>query len=305
MTGTADDMVSVCMITYNHEKYISQAIEGVLMQKTTFPIELIIGEDCSQDSTRNICLDYQARYPGIIKVLPTEGNKGILKNFSSTLLACSGKYIAICEGDDYWTDPDKLQVQRDYMEKNPEIVLCFHNATIRKESEKSEKIFLNKVKPFYSGSEILKKWTIPTASTLFKNVLPKELPAFMYNGTHGDLPLFLLLSTYGKISCINKNMSVYRVIDGGATQSLFKGIDHNSNHIKQLESMKAFFGSRFKKLLSKRLSDYCLSLSLQYFKTSDKKSGKTMLSKSLKEYPCIILLRPFIFFKIILFIIKP
>ena len=93
-------MVSVCMITYNHEAYIAQAIEGVLMQQTDFPIELVIGEDCSTDRTRAICLEYQQRHPGIIRLALRERNIGMMPNFVQTLQACEGKYIALCEGDD-------------------------------------------------------------------------------------------------------------------------------------------------------------------------------------------------------------
>jgi len=92
------------MITYNHERYIIQAIQGVLMQKTDFPIELIIGEDCSTDRTREIVFDYQKKYSDRIRVITADNNVGMMNNSSRTMAACRGKYIALCEGDDYWTD---------------------------------------------------------------------------------------------------------------------------------------------------------------------------------------------------------
>jgi glycosyltransferase involved in cell wall biosynthesis len=113
-------LVSVCMVTYNHENYIAQAIEGVLQQQTTFPIELVVGEDCSTDRTREIVLKYQKKYPSIIRVITSERNVGARKNVYRTGKACRGKYIAICEGDDYWHVPHKLQKQLDYMESHPE-----------------------------------------------------------------------------------------------------------------------------------------------------------------------------------------
>ena len=100
-------LVSICVITYNQEKYIAQAIDGVLMQQTDFPIELIIGEDCSPDNTRKICLDYKNKYPDKIKLLLPDKNKGSMRNFIDTMQAANGKYIALCEGDDYWTDWQK------------------------------------------------------------------------------------------------------------------------------------------------------------------------------------------------------
>ena len=98
-------LVSVFMMTYNHEKYISEAIEGVLMQNTNFDFDIVIGEDCSTDNTRQIILDYQRKYPGKFKLLLHKENIGAMANQMAVLQACSGKYIAMCEGDDYWIDP--------------------------------------------------------------------------------------------------------------------------------------------------------------------------------------------------------
>src|SRR5690554_1887156 len=119
-------MVSVVMPTYNHEKYIRQAIEGVLMQISDFLFELIIVEDCSTDNTKNIALEYASQYPGKINVLTSEKNLGITKNYLRSVEGINGKYIAVCEGDDYWTDPLKLQKQVDFMEANPDCSMCFH-----------------------------------------------------------------------------------------------------------------------------------------------------------------------------------
>lgn len=115
-----DPLVSVKMITYNHEPYIRKAIDCVLMQKMNFPFELVIGEDCSTDGTREIVFDYAKRYPDIIQVITSEQNVGMKKNGRRTGQACRGKYIAYCEGDDYWHRDDKLQIQVDYLESHPE-----------------------------------------------------------------------------------------------------------------------------------------------------------------------------------------
>jgi glycosyltransferase involved in cell wall biosynthesis len=113
------------MITYNHAPYIAQAIEGVLQQKTNFPFELVIGEDCSTDGTREIVFEYQKKHPDIIRVITSDENVGAKKNGLRVLKACQGKYIAFCEGDDYWHNPDKLQKQVDYMESHPECGMLF------------------------------------------------------------------------------------------------------------------------------------------------------------------------------------
>ena len=122
-----DMLLSVMTITYNHEPYIAQAIESFLVQKTTFDVEIVIGEDRSTDNTLQICLDYKAKYPGKVRVLSRDTNIGMMANMIDTFSQCKGKYVAVCEGDDYWTDPYKLQKQVDFLEKNEEYAICCHN----------------------------------------------------------------------------------------------------------------------------------------------------------------------------------
>lgn len=122
MTGP---LVSVSMITFNHAPFVAQAIEGVLQQKVNFPIELVIGEDCSPDGAREIVFEYQRKYPDLIRVITSDKNVGARKNGYRTTKACRGKYIAFCEGDDYWQHPEKLQKQVDYMEAHPECGLVY------------------------------------------------------------------------------------------------------------------------------------------------------------------------------------
>lgn len=121
-------LVSVGMITYNHEKYIGRAIEGVVLQQRPFPVELIIGEDCSTDKTREIVFQYQQRHPDLIRMITSEKNVGMRTNGLRTYAAARGKYLAFCEGDDYWHDPEKLQRQVDYLEGHPECGMVYTNA---------------------------------------------------------------------------------------------------------------------------------------------------------------------------------
>ena len=121
----ADPLVSVKMITYNHAPHIAKAIEGVLAQNVRFPIELVIGEDCSTDGTRDIVCAFQRKHPDVIRVISSETNVGMKKNGYRTLKACRGKYVAFCDGDDYWHHPGKLQQQAAYMERHPECGLTF------------------------------------------------------------------------------------------------------------------------------------------------------------------------------------
>ena len=188
-------IVSVCMITYNHENFIREAINGVLIQKTDFPIELIIGEDCSTDNTRKIVAEYALKYPDIIQPLLPEKNLGMMKNSIETMQAASGKYIALCEGDDYWTDPYKLQKQVDFLEANEDFAICFHKANVIND-ETQLKIF---EQPDYcenrilSERDLLKNNPIATASVVFHQKFINTIPSWYNKSPFGDYALYLII----------------------------------------------------------------------------------------------------------------
>ncbi len=124
--GKSNILVSIVCITYNHEPYLRKALDGFLMQQTTFPVEIILAEDCSTDATRAICEEYAARYPDKIRYIVRGHNVGYNQNEYEAMQAARGKYIAFCEGDDYWTVPDKLQRQVDWLEAHPDYSVCWH-----------------------------------------------------------------------------------------------------------------------------------------------------------------------------------
>lgn len=204
-------MVSVCMITYNHELYIQKAIEGVLMQQTNFKLELIIGEDCSTDRTFDICQKFAHEHPEKIILLRTDKNLGMMSNFIRTLKACKQKYIALCEGDDYWTDPLKLQKQVDFLEANPAYGLCFHRVKLQLPDGSFQQDNITKVPPHYERLEDLARYGnyIHTPSVMFK---PENLnfPKQLGQTPIGDFFLYMLLARQGKIGYIDQEMAVYR-----------------------------------------------------------------------------------------------
>lgn len=125
-----EPLVSIVCITYNHESYLRKALDGFLMQETSFPVEIVLAEDCSSDGTRLICEEYAAKYPDRINYIWSEYNVGAVANERRAMAAARGKYIATCEGDDYWTDPLKLQHQVDFMEAHPECSVTWHRYRI-------------------------------------------------------------------------------------------------------------------------------------------------------------------------------
>lgn len=206
-------MASVCMITYNHEHFIRQAIEGVLMQQTSFPIELVIGEDCSTDRTREICIEYQQKHPDKIRLLLNEKNLGMNPNFMATLKACTGKYIALCEGDDYWTDPLKLQKQVEFLEANKEYVICAHDVWVKTNGELKDDFIIKKRFPkttfnvfdlLFFGNQI------HTPSVVIRNDL-SDYPEQALKSPLGDFFLWVWLTREGGlIKKFEEKMGVYR-----------------------------------------------------------------------------------------------
>ena len=268
-----ENTVDICMISYNQKAFVTKAIQGVLNQ-TYRDFHLIICDDASVDGTKEICEEFQYEYPDKISFYAGEKNVGMMQNFLRCLTIATSKYIAICEGDDYWTDPEKLQRQIDMLEAQPEVVLSFHNAdvinangseTIRKFNKCSERT--------YEGEEILKHWLIPTASVVFRNVLENPLPEFFLKSTHGDLSLFLFLSKFGSFGYIDRTMSIYRLNAQSVTGSRFKGIKHNEKHISQCVLMIDYFNPRYKALLNARITEYLCSNAYLYAREKKTATG--------------------------------
>ncbi|MEI7525469.1 MAG: glycosyltransferase [Mariniphaga sp.] len=212
-SGFIDFKVSVAMITFNHEHFIAQAIESVLMQQTDFDYELVIAEDCSTDGTRAIVQAYKDRYPSRIRLLLPEQNQGMNANFVATLNACRGKYIAILEGDDYWIDPLKLQKQVIFLERNPEFVGCFHNTEERyEESIKASTLYCSfKHAMSISFKDLSYANLIPTCSVILVKKYIINLPQWFSKMPMGDWPLHLINAQFGDYWYIPHVMGVHRL----------------------------------------------------------------------------------------------
>ncbi len=243
-------LVSVKMITFNHCMYIGRAIEGILMQKTTFPFELVIGDDCSTDGTTDIISGYAEKYPGIIRHIKREKNLGAKENARDLNRYLRGEYVAFCEGDDYWTDSCKLQKQADFLEGHPEYSMCFHPVEVIREDGRSTGLFRNLEEREYSPSEILERWTIPTCSVMFRG---RYYPEFYYHPHYlfTDIALFLTLAKFGRLWCMKETMAVYSRHQGGVTQKKIP-YERRLAHFAALESQ---FGSNFSKQLRRLRSN--------------------------------------------------
>lgn len=252
-------LVSVCIITYNHEKFIREAIEGVLMQQTDFSVELVIGEDCSADSTREICLEYQRKYPDVIHLLLSDHNLGMHGNFFYTLNNCKGKYIALCEGDDYWIDPLKLQKQVNFLESHPTYGLSHTEADILwQENQKTEENINRTARihneACYSGKQLCEailtgKYVLRTPSVVMRKelcmeVLKKDPFLFSSHFLMGDTPLWLELSRICNFHYLPESTVVYR--------RNFGSVSRQTDLKKQLRfrlsgaELRMYFSSKYK-----------------------------------------------------------
>ncbi|GHV15374.1 glycosyl transferase [Bacteroidia bacterium] len=238
------------MITYNHEKFIAEAIEGVVMQKTSFPFELVIGEDCSTDSTRAICVEYQKKYPDIIRLRLPEKNQGMMLNWINNIESGQGKYIALCDGDDYWTDPYKLQKQVDFMEANTDFALCSHSVYTLMCEQLDENIEMER-NVLTTEDIILKDWGLLTASIFFRKDAHKT-PDWYYTVKNGDYALQLIVSLSGKIKFLPEYMAVYRQHLGGMSSTL-KPLNQMAWMVYLLNKFDKYTTRKFKDAIKERI----------------------------------------------------
>lgn len=261
-------LVSICTTTYNRGKYIGQAIESCMMQKTNFPFEMIISDNCSTDNTLEVIEVYIQKYPDKITLLKADKNYGLMVNYIKSIESGTGKYIADCDGDDYWTDEYKLQKQVDFLEANPDFVMCFTNNTLlNSETGETEK-------------GVLKPWDVGDTSLLLSyNTLNKEINL---NGFHcpahistivfrnnvikfpdwfkdlyiNDEPLFFMLSKFGKAKFIDEEMSVYRMTPVGYSTQEFTYLRDWTGRIHFYKKIDLYFERRFHSQINKIIKAY-------------------------------------------------
>lgn len=242
--------VSVWMSAYNHQDYIEQCLDSVLNQKTNFEFDIVLGEDCSADRTREIVIDYKKKYPDKFKLYLPEKNIGMMAMDLATWRMCTGEYVALLNGDDYWTDENKLQTQVDFLESNPDAVMCFHKAKVMNETtgDSFESVFLESGNILPMESLLRGYSPIMTGTVMYRNVL--EIPEWFADLHCGDMPTFLLLAQKGNIKYIDRMMSVYRIHSNGHWQgdSTYNNIQ---KHLKFYRIMNEQLDYKYEHLIKK------------------------------------------------------
>jgi glycosyltransferase involved in cell wall biosynthesis len=293
LVNRINPVVSVTVPTYQHIGYIRDCLDGILMQKTEFHYEILLGEDDSTDGTREICREYAEKHPDKIRLFLRDrktshyksGDISVVFNWFFLLLSARGKFIAICDGDDYWIDPEKLQKQVNYLEANPECSWCFHPARV---------VYADGKRPDY----IVKPVPIPknhkfsikdivlggggffiTASSIFKSQAINSPPDWFLSASAGDYPLALIATDKGQAGYIDDIMCVYRKnVPGSWSQSLSNWRNILINHReteKCLLSFNSFSGYRYEKYIKlKILQNKCALLLLSLYFPQDNLTWK-------------------------------
>lgn len=255
--------VSIYCLTYNQEKYIRSALEGFVNQKTNFDYEVLIHDDASTDGTSNIIKEYQEKYPDIIKPIFQKENQysqGISITDKYIFPIMKGKYVAICEGDDYWIDENKLQIQYDFLENHPEYSACVHNTYAEDLVKKTKQLMFNDLEDRdIEFLEVLQEGgkCFHLNSVMFRREYAFNRPVFFKKSKSvGDYPLAIYLTFNGKVRFINRAMSVYRMFTEGSwsrahLNDINKIARTYQNSIEMLKSVDEYTGYKYSKEINK------------------------------------------------------
>jgi len=254
--------LSVMIITYNHERFIAQAVESVLAQKVAFDYNIVIGEDSSTDDTRSIVSDFHRRYPNRIVPLFRNRNLGAMRNLRDTLAACTGEYVALLEGDDYWTNDHKLQKQVDFLDAHPESAMCCHRVRFLDETGRTDdNIFPSVPAGSYTIQDLLTENFVMTCSTVLRRSLIGLLPRWFVRLKLGDWPLFALVARHGNIELMDETMARYRVHAGGIWTSLSR-LTRMKACTRMLKALDKHFGYQYTDIIRETIARPYLEMAM-------------------------------------------
>lgn len=251
--------VSIVCMVYKHEAYLRQCFDGFVMQKTDFPIEILVNDDCSPDGSAKVIREYEKKYPDLFHCIYQEENqysKGKMAWWEVLFPMAKGEYIAICEGDDYWIDPYKLQKQVDFMEQHPDYVACFHNARVQYDDHVSLFNALDENHDPTTEDIIKRHWFIATPTLFFRNVL-HDYPEWRGEVLNGDYLLELLLAREGRFYYMDDVMAVYRQDGMGMSAVLNRNkVDMVDKLIYLLERMKDYYDGEYASTFDESIRNY-------------------------------------------------
>jgi glycosyltransferase involved in cell wall biosynthesis len=254
--------LSVLMITYNHAPFIAQALESILAQRVNFDYEIVVGEDCSTDGTRAILMDFQRRYPNRIIPLLRNPNMGAIPNMATTFRACRGEYVALLEGDDYWTVEDKLQRQVEFLDTHQDTAICCHRVRFLDEiGILGIDVHPSLAAGSYTLEDLLRTNFVMTCSAMLRRDLIGPLPSWYPRMALGDWPLFAFAAHRGKIELLNEIMATYRVHSGGIWSTRSTTF-RRREMARMLGALDKHFNYKYTKIIRPTLAQWHLDLAL-------------------------------------------
>jgi len=286
--------VTVLVITYNHIKFIVQALDSVLIQQVNFDYEILISEDCSTDGTRELVINYQQRFPEKIRLILSQENIHSNQVVARGIHAARGQYIALLDGDDYWTSPKKLQKQVDFLDQHPECSMCFHNVLAFYENSDQETWNWNseRQKVFSTLEDIWKGNFIATCSTMFRRGLFGEVPTW-YDDFFPitDWPLHILNAEHGLIGYIPDVMGAYRHHSGGL-YSIFDETARLEKILNFYKKINISFDFKYDSIVKAALSNYFYEWAKEYEKRGDLENAKKCFRICISEKPLNKFIKP-------------
>ena len=287
-------VVTVAVTTFNMEAYIAEGLDSWLAQETTFPFNIVISDDGSTDGTCDVVLKYMEKHPNI-RLIST-GHIGKMPNFIRSLKESKGKYIALCDGDDYWIDTKKLQKQFDFMEAHPDFSECFTNSYVLDTTTGEKKIAKTQIwdvaetKGLLSHRDDDNVQMSPghTSTFFYRNQFLQEYPEWMYGDVMTDFPLYMLMSRYGKAKFINEITSVYRHRIDGISSLGWNFEKATRRRIFVYENVNRDFGYKYKKIINPILAGYYYNLSKRLYKTGHRLKGLSAICKAFRYCPAVV-----------------
>lgn len=281
-------LVSICCLAYNHESYISQCLDGFVMQKCNFSYEVLIHDDASTDGTANIIREFEERYPNLIKPIyqiENQWSKGVKITSKLNFPRAQGKYIALCEGDDYWTDPLKLQKQVDFLEAHPECAFCFTRAEQEFTGTDKKNIIYPKTlsSSVLSATDYLDIPTTATCSLVFRNYPKTHGAEFtMLPHSHGDFLLYCNLLHLGKAGAIEDVTCVYRKQAGGVSFA-YNSIKYLYRRANELKIEKETFqNSQIQNAIHQKYKSIVHQLLIKYPRSEEAKAISREINKDVQ-----------------------
>ena len=278
-------LVSIFCMVYNHEDFLRKCVDGFIMQKCNFDFEIVVGEDCSTDSSREILFEYSRNYPGKFKLILHDENIGPSANQYQVLSNCIGKYVAMCEGDDFWTDPHKLQRQIEYLESNSEFSFCFHDVNILDNTtgHAGLRIGNRQIDRIVDIESAIIENNFATSSIVFRNIIDwKETPDWFDKTTKGDYAIVIMLAIRGLGKYFSQAMSTYRIHSGGVWSLKDQNRIFSDEKFFYLNLLEYFSSPKLKRKIHLKLAKVTVLYAVWCLRNNQWKRGVFLILKNYK-----------------------